>query len=79
MVYRLTKGNIPLIGVGGIDSAEKAYEKIRNGATLVQLYTGLVYNGPELVADIKEGLSDLLERDGFDNISNAVGVDVKIK
>ena len=79
MVYRLTKGNIPLIGVGGIDSAEKAYEKIRNGATLVQLYTGLVYNGPELVANIKEGLSDLLERDGFDNISNAVGVDVKIK
>jgi dihydroorotate dehydrogenase len=65
--------------VGGIDSAEKAYEKIRNGATLVQLYTGLVYNGPELVANIKEGLSDLLERDGFDNISNAVGVDVKIK
>jgi dihydroorotate dehydrogenase len=65
--------------VGGIDSAEKAYEKIRNGATLVQLYTGLVYNGPEMVADIKEGLSDLLERDGFDNISNAVGADVKIK
>ena len=79
LVYRLTKGNIPLIGVGGIDSAEKAYEKIRNGATLVQLYTGLVYNGPELVANIKEGLSDLLERDGFENISNAIGIDVKIK
>jgi dihydroorotate dehydrogenase len=76
MAYKYTNGKIPLIGVGGIDSAEKAYEKIKNGASLIQLYTGLVYNGPNLIKDINEDLSSLIERDGYSNISEAVGAEV---
>jgi len=76
MAYRYTNGKIPLIGVGGVDSAEKAYEKIKNGASLIQLYTGLVYNGPNLIKDINEDLSSLIERDGYSNISEAVGAEV---
>lgn len=72
-VYRLSGGNIPLIGVGGISSAEDAYEKIRAGASLVQLYTALVYQGFGLVSQINEGLVKLLERDGFKTIGEAVG------
>ena len=76
MAYKYTNGKIPLIGVGGVDSAEKAYEKIKNGASLIQLYTGLVYNGPNLIKDINENLSSLIERDGYSNISEAVGAEV---
>ena len=76
MAYKYTNGKIPLIGVGGVDSAEKAYEKIKNGASLIQLYTGLVYNGPNLIKDINEDLSSLIERDGYSNISEAVGAEV---
>lgn len=76
MAYKYTNGKIPLIGVGGVDSAEKAYEKIKNGASLIQLYTGLVYNGPNLIKDINEDLSSLIERDGYKNISEAVGAEV---
>ncbi|MBT4910372.1 MAG: quinone-dependent dihydroorotate dehydrogenase [Alphaproteobacteria bacterium] len=76
MTYKYTNGKIPLIGVGGVDSAEKAYEKIKNGASLIQLYTGLVYNGPNLIKDINEDLSSLIERDGYSNISEAVGAEV---
>ncbi len=68
-----TKGVVPLIGVGGIFSAEDAYEKIRLGASLVQVYTGWVYEGPALVPDINKGLLKLLDRDGFKNIQEAVG------
>lgn len=64
---------LPIIGVGGIFSAQDAYEKIKAGASLVQVYTGLVYEGPGLVKDINRGLVKLLERDGFKNISEAVG------
>jgi dihydroorotate dehydrogenase (fumarate)/dihydroorotate dehydrogenase len=64
-----------LVGVGGIFSAEDAYEKIRLGATLVQLYTALIYHGPGLVKRINRGLCRLLERDGFRRITEAVGVD----
>lgn len=71
--YKETQGKLPIIGVGGIASAEDAYEKIRAGACLVQLYTALVFEGPALIADIKTGLSRLLARDGFKNISEAVG------
>ncbi len=74
-LYRLTDGRLPIIGVGGIFSAEDAYRKIRAGASLVQVYTGLVYEGPALVRRIKEGLIELLERDGVPRISDAVGVD----
>jgi len=64
-----------IIGLGGVDSAEAAYEKIRAGASLVQIFTGFVYEGPGLVKKIKKGLVKLLERDGFKNISEAVGAD----
>jgi dihydroorotate dehydrogenase len=74
-IYRLTGGTIPLIGVGGIASAADAYAKIRAGASLVQLYTALVFHGPALVGRIKRGLADLLRRDGFSSIGEAVGAD----
>lgn len=70
---KLTEGHIPLIGVGGIDSAEAAYAKIRAGATAVQLYTALVYGGLSLVSEITRGLDALLERDGFATVAEAVG------
>ena len=69
----LTDGNLPLIGVGGIGSAEDAYAKIRAGAQAVQLYSALVYAGLSLVQDITTGLDALLQRDGFNNVSEAVG------
>jgi dihydroorotate dehydrogenase len=72
-MYRLTQGRLPLIGVGGIASAEDAYAKIRAGASLVQLYTALVFAGPALVGQIKSGLASLLARDGFASIAEAVG------
>ena len=74
-MYGLTEGKIPLIGVGGIASAEDAYAKIRAGASLVQLYTALVYQGFACVQAINEGLLSLLERDGFSHISEAIGAD----
>jgi dihydroorotate dehydrogenase len=72
-VYRRAQGHIPLIGVGGIFSAEDAYEKICAGATLVQLYTGLIYRGPSLPHRINIGLLHLLRRDGLAHLSQAVG------
>ncbi len=72
-MYRLTRGTIPLVGVGGVASAGDAYAKIRAGASLVQLYTGLVFGGPALTGEIKSGLSELLRRDGFACVSDAVG------
>jgi dihydroorotate dehydrogenase len=66
---------MPLIGIGGVESGETAYRKIRAGASLVQLYTGLVYDGPGLVARIKRELADLLRRDGFSELAAAVGAD----
>lgn len=69
----LTKGQMPLIGVGGIGSAQQAYAKIRAGASAVQLYSALVYEGLSLVARINQGLVDLLARDGFDTVADAVG------
>jgi dihydroorotate dehydrogenase len=65
--------DIPLIGVGGVSTAAQAYEKIRAGASAVQLYTALVYGGLSMVADIAKGLDALLERDGFAHVSDAVG------
>lgn len=72
-VYQLTQGKLPLIGVGGIASAEDAYAKIRAGASLVQLYSALVYQGFGLAGRINEGLEKLLARDGFASIADAVG------
>jgi dihydroorotate dehydrogenase len=75
-VYRSARGRIPIIGVGGIFSAEDAYEKICAGATLVQLYTGLIYRGPGLPHHINVGLVHLLQRDGLTHLSQAVGCTV---
>ncbi|MDG2406189.1 MAG: quinone-dependent dihydroorotate dehydrogenase [Paracoccaceae bacterium] len=69
----LTQGTLPLIGVGGIGSAEDAYAKIRAGAHAVQLYSGLVYSGLSLVQEITTSLGALLKRDGFATVANAVG------
>jgi dihydroorotate dehydrogenase len=73
---RLTGGRIPLIGVGGIASGADAYAKLRAGASLVQLYTALAYDGVGLVARIKNELADLLKRDGFKRVEDVVGKDV---
>lgn len=74
-VHALSEGTVPLIGVGGVASAEDAYAKIRAGACLVQLYSALVFEGPSLIRRITNGLVALLERDGFDSIAAATGVD----
>ncbi|PZQ47387.1 MAG: quinone-dependent dihydroorotate dehydrogenase [Micavibrio aeruginosavorus] len=73
--YKLTEGKMTIIGAGGISSAQDAYAKIRAGASLVQLYTALVFQGPSLVSDILTGLGRLLEKDGFDHITKAIGKD----
>ena len=74
-LYRATGGAVPLVGVGGIDSAEEAYRRVRAGASLVQVYTGLVYEGPGLVGKIHRGLVRSLDRDGLATLADAVGAD----
>lgn len=76
--YRLTEGKVPIIGVGGIASGEDAYEKIKAGASAVEVYSALVYHGMGLVPKIKKELSELLEKDGYTNVSEAVGKDVEL-
>ena len=76
-MYRLTGGKLPLVGVGGIASGADAYAKIRAGASLVQLYSALVYAGPGLVSAIKRDLAALLRRDGFASVADAVGADAR--
>lgn len=71
------QGKLPIVGVGGIDSGQAAYDRIRAGASLLQLYTALVYKGPGLVAEMQNELRDLLAADGYKDISEAVGVDAK--
>ena len=73
-LHEITDGRIPLIGVGGISSAEDAYAKIRAGASAVQLYTALAYEGISLAPRIARGLDTLLSRDGFKHVADAVGV-----
>ena len=68
--------DVPVVGVGGVASAAGAYAKLRAGASLVQLYTGLVYQGPGIAREINRGLLDLLDRDGFDSVADAVGADL---
>lgn len=74
-IYIHTHGRIPIIGVGGIANTDDAWLHIRAGASMVELYTGLIYEGPALVAQIKFGLRSLLRREGFRSISEAVGMD----
>jgi dihydroorotate dehydrogenase len=72
-LYRLTGGRIPLIGAGGVRSGADAYAKIRAGASLVQLYTALVFEGPGLASRINRELASFLRRDGFGSVAEAVG------
>jgi dihydroorotate dehydrogenase len=76
-LYELTRGRIPLIGVGGIFNAEDAWEKISAGASLVQLYTGFIYQGPNIAQQINEGLAKILAREGFASLDAAVGCRAK--
>lgn len=77
-VYMATGGQKPLVGVGGISSAADAYTKIRAGASLVQLYSALVYEGTGLVERVKFGLARALKKDGYTAVSDAVGADVTL-
>ncbi len=78
-MYQKTDGKYVIIGVGGVFTAEDAYRKIRLGASLVELITGMIYQGPQAIGQINRGLVKLLKRDGFENISEAVGVDNPIR
>jgi dihydroorotate dehydrogenase len=72
-VHRLTEGKLPLIGVGGIDSGETALAKIEAGASLVQLYTGLVFEGPSLIGRIKQALLKAMAKEGCDTLAPLIG------
>ena len=72
--YKLNKGKIPIIGVGGIDNGKSAFEKIIAGATAVQLYTGMVYKGPGVVKNIKQELIEILKKEKIKNIQQAIGI-----
>jgi dihydroorotate dehydrogenase len=76
-MYRSVGGRLPLIGCGGVASGAHAYSKIRAGASLVQLYSALVYHGPELIAQIKHDLAERLRADGFKSVADAVGADTR--
>jgi len=71
--YKILKNKIKIIGVGGVDSGQSAYQKIINGATLVQLYTGMIYQGPSIASKISEELINILDKEGVKNISDIVG------
>ena len=74
--YKILKNKIIIIGVGGVDSGKSAYEKIINGASLIQLYTGMVYKGPNIVSKISNELIDILKNEGIKNISEATGTKI---
>jgi dihydroorotate dehydrogenase len=76
-LYRQTRGSVPIIGVGGIFNAEDAWEKITAGASLIQVYTGLIYEGPSVARQIVSGLIEKLERVGLHKLHQAVGCEVK--
>ncbi len=75
-IYTKTKDQFVIVGCGGIFSAKDAYRKIKNGASLLQLITGMIFEGPQLISEIKIGLVELLKKDGYRNISEAVGTGV---
>ncbi|MFC4600004.1 quinone-dependent dihydroorotate dehydrogenase [Cohnella hongkongensis] len=76
-LYKLTKGKLPIIGSGGIFTADDAYEKILAGASLVEVYTAMIYKGPGLLKEIHDGLRSRLKQDGFERITQAVGAGVR--
>ena len=71
--YNLLKGKIYIIGVGGVDSGKSAYDKFLAGANYLQLYTGMVFQGPDIVSKIKKELRELLINDGVNNFKDIVG------
>ncbi len=77
-IYQQSQGRLKIIGVGGVFTAEDAYRKIKLGASAIQIFTGFIYGGPLIVRKINNGLTKLLERDGFKNISEAVGQDAHL-
>ena len=77
LIYRLTRGELPIVGVGGVFTAEDAWKKICAGASLIQLYTGFIYEGPRVAHRINEGLAKILKREGFRTLDEAVGCSVK--
>ncbi len=72
-IYRYSKGKLPIIGVGGIFTAEDAFEKIASGASLLQAYTGFIYGGPSFALTVNEGLAEILKKKGFDSLDDAIG------
>ena len=72
-IFRLTGGRMPIIGVGGIFTAKDAWNKIAAGASLVQLYTGFIYQGPHVAQEINNGLARIMREEGFENLRQAVG------
>lgn len=77
-LYNLTAGVVPIIGVGGIFTAEHAWEKVSAGASLLQIYTGFIYEGPRIVQEINQGLLRILSREGFETLDEAVGCRSKL-
>jgi len=77
-IYKYSNGKIPIIGVGGIFTAEDAFEKIAAGACLIQAYTGFIYQGISFAKEINSGLNDILKKKGFKNLDEAIGSNVKI-
>jgi dihydroorotate dehydrogenase len=77
-IYKKTKGKYVIIGCGGVFSANDAYAKIKAGASLIQLITGMIYEGPQVISEINQGLVKLLKKDGYTNISQAIGKEVEI-
>lgn len=76
-IYKKGGGRFVIIGSGGVFSAKDAYRKIRLGASLLQMITGMIYEGPQVISEINQGLAELLKKDGLNNISQAIGVDNK--
>lgn len=77
LIHRLTRGKLPIVGVGGVFTAADAWKKICAGASLVQLYTGFIYEGPGVARRINDGLADTLKREGFQTLDEAVGCGAK--
>ena len=77
LIYKLTRGRLPIIGAGGVFTAEDAWEKIRAGASLIQLYTGFIYEGPGIVHRINQGLAAIMKREGFAAIDEVVGLSAR--
>ena len=76
LLYSETDGSIPIVGVGGIDSADTAWQAVTSGASLLQLYSALVFNGPSVVSTIVKGLRRKVKEEGFLGIEEAVGSDI---